>query len=49
MINITTIVYTIIDDILKSIKYKEYKRKKMNDAEVITTGLIACINVWLEY
>jgi hypothetical protein len=37
------IVYTLVDDILKTIKHQEDKRRTMSDSEVITTALIAAI------
>lgn len=43
MIEKATIIYTIIDDILKAVQHKEDIRQKMTDAEVITTALIAAI------
>ena len=43
MIIKATIIYTIIDDVLKAIGHKQDKRQKMNDSEVITTALIAAI------
>ena len=41
MINKTTAVYSIIDDILKTINHYDDKRKTMTDAEVITTAIIS--------
>lgn len=43
MIEKATIIYTIIDDILKAMGHKKDIRQKMTDAEVITTALIAAI------
>lgn len=43
MIEKATIIYTIIDDILKAMRHKQDIRQKMTDAEVITTALIAAI------
>lgn len=43
MITKTIIVYTIVDDILKSINHPEDKRSNMSDAEVITTGIISAM------
>jgi hypothetical protein len=36
-------VYTLIDDILKTSKHQEDKRRTMSDSEVITTVLIAAM------
>lgn len=43
MIEKATIIYTIIDDILKAMRHNQDIRQKMTDAEVITTALIAAI------
>ena len=39
MINKTTAVYSIIDDILKAINHYDDKRRTMTDTEVITTAI----------
>jgi len=41
MVNKTTAVYSIIDDILKSINHYDDKRRSMTDAEIITTAIIS--------
>jgi hypothetical protein len=41
MVDKTTAVYSIIDDILKSIKHYEDKRRTMTNTEVITTAIIS--------
>jgi hypothetical protein len=41
MVNKTTAVYSIIDDILKAINHYDDKRRTMTDAEVITTAIIS--------
>lgn len=46
MVDKTTIIYCIIDDILKAINHQEDKSQKMTDAEVITRVLIACIEFY---
>ena len=41
MVNKTTAVYSIIDDILKAIRHYDDKRRTMTDSEVITTAIIS--------
>src|SRR4051794_22531450 len=36
-----TSIYCIVDDILKALEHKENAQREMNDAEVITTALVA--------
>jgi len=43
MVNKTTAIYSIIDDILKAINHYEDKRRIMNDAEVMTTAIISAL------
>jgi len=43
LIDKAIIIYTLIDDILKTIKHQEDKRRIMSDSEVITTVLIAAV------
>jgi hypothetical protein len=40
MVDKTTAIYIIIDDILKAIEHYEDKRRTMTDTEVITTAII---------
>ncbi len=43
MVEKATIIYTIVDDILKAIGHKQDIRQKMTDSEVMTTALMAMI------
>ena len=36
-------IFCLVDDMLKSIKHKEYDSSKMSDSEVITTGIVAAL------
>lgn len=41
MIDHTTALYCIVDDLLKAIGHREDRRRAMSDAEVLTTALVA--------
>jgi len=41
MINLIVAIYSIVDDVLKAIEHQEDCRRKMLDAEVITSALVA--------
>lgn len=41
MIDHTTVIYCIIDDLLKAVGHQEDSRRTMSDAEVMTTALVA--------
>lgn len=43
MIDKTTAIYSIIDDILKAINHFDDKRRNMTDAEVITTAIVSAM------
>jgi len=43
MNNKILIIYCIVDDILKALEHREDPRRQMEDAEVITTGLVAAL------
>jgi hypothetical protein len=43
MLNKIIAIYAIIDDLLKAIDHHEDIRRQMNDAEIITTALVAAI------
>ena len=44
MIDHAVTIYTIVDDILKARGHREDCRRKMSDAEVITTALVAAVD-----
>jgi hypothetical protein len=43
MLNETIAIYAIIDDLLKAIGHQDDCRRKMTDAEIITTALVAAL------
>jgi hypothetical protein len=43
MLNETIAIYAIIDDLLKAIGHREDCRRKMTDAEIITTAVVAAL------
>ncbi|MUG93758.1 hypothetical protein F7734_15565 [Scytonema sp. UIC 10036] len=43
MLNEIITIYAIIDDLLKAIGHDKNCRRKMSDAEIITTAIIAAI------
>lgn len=43
MLNETIAIYTIIDDILKTIGHREDIRPEISNAEIITTALVAAM------
>lgn len=43
MLNETIAIYAIIDDLLKAIGHRDDCRRKMSDAEIITTAMVAAL------
>ncbi len=43
MLNETIAIYAIIDDLLKAIGHQDDCRRKMSDAEIMTTALVAAL------
>lgn len=43
MLNETIAIYAIIDDLLKAIGHQDDSRRKMSDAEIITTAMVAAL------
>ena len=44
MIDHTTALYCIVDDLLKAVGHKDDRRRELTDAEVITAALVAAFN-----
>lgn len=43
MLNETIVIYAIIDDLLKAIGHRDDCRRKMSDAEIITTAMVGAL------
>ena len=44
MIDHTTALYCIVDDLLKAVGHKDDCRRELTDAEVVTSALVAAFN-----
>jgi hypothetical protein len=44
VIDHTTALYCIVDDLLKAVGHADNRRRELTDAEVITTALVAALH-----